>query len=112
MLQIVLFGQPELDAVLAQPSLRQLRDRITHSFRTRPLPAPEVVKYLDFRMRAAGYRGPQAFAPRAARLLASASNGLTRRINILADKALLSAYSETSHSVTERHVKAAVADSE
>jgi type II secretory pathway predicted ATPase ExeA len=112
LLQIVLFGQPELDATLAKPSLRQLRDRITHGFRMRPLPAPEVVKYLDFRMRAAGYRGPQVFAPRAARLLASASDGLTRRINILADKALLAAFSETSHAVTERHVKAAIADSE
>ena len=112
LLQIVLFGQPELDETLAKASLRQLRDRITHSFRMRPLPMPEVVKYLDFRMRAAGYRGPQVFAPRAARRLASASDGLTRRINILADKALLAAYSETSHAVTERHVKAAVADSE
>ena len=112
LLQIVLFGQPELDAVLAKPSLRQLRDRITHSFRMRPLPAPEVAKYLDFRMRAAGYRGPQVFAARAARMLASASDGLTRRINILADKCLLAAYSETSHAVGERHVKAAIADSE
>jgi MSHA biogenesis protein MshM len=112
LLQIVLFGQPELDATLAKTSLRQLRDRITHSFRMRPLAAPEVAKYLAFRMRAAGYRGPEVFAPRAARLLARASGGLTRRINILADKALLAAYSESSHAVTERHVKAAVADSE
>jgi type II secretory pathway predicted ATPase ExeA len=112
LLQIVLFGQPELDATLAKPSLRQLRDRITHSFRMRPLAAPEVAKYLAFRMRAAGYRGPDVFAPRAARRLARASGGLTRRINILADKALLAAYSEASHAVTERHVRAAVADSE
>jgi len=112
LLQIVLFGQPELDSTLAKASLRQLRDRITHSFRMRPLPSPEVAKYLDFRMRAAGYRGPQVFSPRAARLLARASGGLTRRINILADKALLAAYSETSHAVTDRHIKAAIADSE
>ena len=112
LLQIVLFGQPELDATLAKASLRQLRDRITHGFRMRPLAAPEVIKYLDFRMRAAGYRGPQVFGPRAARVLARASQGLTRRINILADKALLAAYSEGSHAVTERHVKAAIADSE
>ena len=112
LLQIVLFGQPELDSTLAKASLRQLRDRITHSFRMRPLAAPEVARYLDFRMRAAGYRGPQVFAPRAARQLARASGGLTRRINILADKALLAAYSEGAHAVTERHVKAAVADSE
>src|SRR5947209_2881792 len=112
LLQIVLFGQPELDATLAKSSLRQLRDRITHSFRMRPLPAPEVARYVDFRMRAAGYRGPQVFAPGAARQIARGSGGLTRRINILADKALLAAYSEGSHAITERHVKAAVADSE
>jgi len=112
LLQIVLFGQPELDATLAKPSLRQLRDRITHSFRMRPLAAPEVAKYLAFRMRAAGYRGPDVFAARAARRLARASGGLTRRINILADKALLAAYSEGSHAVTERQVRAAIADSE
>ncbi|HUQ75332.1 MAG TPA: AAA family ATPase [Burkholderiales bacterium] len=112
LMQIVLFGQPELDAMLAKPSLRQLRDRITHSFRMRPLAAPEVAKYLAFRMRAAGYRGPDVFAPRAAARIARASDGLTRRINILADKALLAAYSEGSHAVTERHVKAAIADSD
>jgi type II secretory pathway predicted ATPase ExeA len=112
LLQIVLFGQPELDEMLAKASLRQLRDRITHSFRMRPLMQPEVAKYLSFRMRAAGYRGPDVFAPRAAARIGRASEGLTRRINILADKALLAAYSQGSHAVTERHVKAAVADSD
>src|SRR5262245_29467785 len=79
LLQIVLFGQPELDATLAKPSLRQLRDRITHSFRMRPLAAPEVKNYVSFRMRAAGYRGPDLFQPRALGLIARASAGLTRR---------------------------------
>src|SRR6185369_9879032 len=91
LLQMVLFGQPELDATLAKPSLRQLRDRITHSFRMRPLALPEVKNYVSFRMRAAGYRGPDLFQPRALAIIARASAGLTRRINILCDKALLSA---------------------
>jgi type II secretory pathway predicted ATPase ExeA len=112
LLQIVLFGQPELDETLAKPSLRQLRDRITHSFRTRPLSLAEVARYLSFRMRAAGYRGPDVFAVRAVRLMAGASSGLTRRINILADKSLLAAYTDGTHSVTPRHVRAAVRDSE
>jgi type II secretory pathway predicted ATPase ExeA len=112
LLQIVLFGQPELDETLAKPSLRQLRDRITQAFGMRPLAAPEVAKYLSFRMRAAGYRGPDVFSPRAAARIARASAGLTRRINILADKALLAAYTENTHAVTERHAKAAIADSE
>src|SRR4051812_4596936 len=112
LLQIVLFGQPELDATLAKPSLRQLRDRITNSFRMRPLAEPEVAKYISFRMRAAGYRGPDVFTSRGLGLVTRASGGLTRRINILADKALLAAFSENSHAVTDRQVRAAVADSE
>jgi MSHA biogenesis protein MshM len=112
LLQIVLFGQPELDATLAKPSLRQLRDRVTHAFRMRPLSSAEVSKYLSFRMRAAGYRGPEVFAPRAVSLIAGAANGLTRRINILADKALLSTFTENGHAVGWRHVRAAVKDSE
>jgi len=112
LLQIVLFGQPELDATLAKPSLRQLRDRVTNSFRMRPLSEHEVAKYLSFRMRAAGYRGPEVFAPRAIGLISRASHGLNRRINILADKSLLAAYSENAHAVTERQVRAAIADAE
>jgi MSHA biogenesis protein MshM len=112
LLQIVLFGQPELDATLAKPSLRQLRDRITHSFHMRPLAPAEVAKYLSFRMHAAGYRGPDIFAARSVQRIARASGGLTRRINILADKALLAAFTENLHGITERHVQAAVADSE
>jgi len=112
LMQLVLFGQPELDATLAKPSLRQLRDRITHAFRMRPLSEPEVAKYVSFRMRAAGYRGPDVFALGALVRVARASGGLTRRINILADKSLLAAFTQNVHAVTERHVRAAIADSE
>ncbi|MEK7361010.1 MAG: AAA family ATPase, partial [Pseudomonadota bacterium] len=58
LLQIVLFGQPELDEHLSMPHMRQLKERITHSFRLEPLLRSDVEAYLDFRMRAAGYRGP------------------------------------------------------
>ncbi len=112
LLQIVLFGQPELDETLAKSSMRQLKDRITHSFRMRPLSESEVGKYIDFRMRAAGYRGPELFSPRALAMIARASSGLTRRINILADKALLAAFTENAHSVAARQARAAISDSE
>jgi type II secretory pathway predicted ATPase ExeA len=112
LLQIVLFGQPELDATLAKAELRQLRDRITHSFRMRPLSPAETSNYISFRMRAAGYRGPDVFLPGATALIARASQGLTRRINILSDKALLAAFTENRHAVSERQVRAAIADSE
>ena len=63
-------------------------------------------------MRAAGYRGPEIFSPGAAAAIARASGGLSRRINILADKALLAAFTENTHGVTPRHVRAAINDSE
>ncbi|MEX2199333.1 MAG: AAA family ATPase [Burkholderiales bacterium] len=112
LLQIVLFGQPELDEVLAAASMRQLKDRITHSFRMRPLTMAEVATYLTFRMRAAGYKGPDVFDPQAVARIARASGGLTRRINILADKALLAAFSGSTHAVGAKQARAAIADSE
>ena len=112
LLQIVLFGQSELDEVLGKTSMRQLKDRITHSFRTRPLSPGEVATYISFRMRAAGYRGPEVFTAKAVVRVARASGGLTRRINILADKSLLAAFGEGTHAVTPKQVQAAVDDSE
>lgn len=112
LLQIVLFGQPELDEVLALSTMRQLKDRITHAFRMRPLSQSEVATYLTFRMRAAGYRGPDVFSSPAVTRIARASGGLTRRVNILADKALLAAFSEGTHAVGAHQARRAVADSE
>ena len=92
LLQIVLFGQPELDQHLNNADMRQLKERITHGFRLEPLVRSDIDTYIDFRMRAAGYRGPKVFTPGAIKLVADASEGLTRRVNILADKALLAAF--------------------
>ncbi len=112
LLQIVLFGQPELDDNLSQSSIRQLRERITHSFRLEPLGIGDIREYLMFRMRAAGYRGPDLFSSTVVRRMAHASGGLTRRINLIADKALLAAFSENTHTIRPKHVDAAVRDSE
>lgn len=112
LLQIVLFGQPELNAKLDQPNMRQLKDRIAHHFHMQPLSRSILENYLMFRMRAAGYHGPNIFSPGAIKLVASASNGLMRRVNILADKSLLAAFVEDTHNIEARHVKAAMRDSE
>ena len=112
LLQIVLFGQPELDENLRQPNIRQLRERITHSFGLAPLTVDEVREYLMFRLRAAGYHGPDLFADNVVKRIARASGGLTRRINLIADKALLAAFSENTHTIKTRHVAAALKDSE
>ncbi len=124
LMQIVLFGQPELDRKLQDKSIRQLRERITHSFNLEPLTADEVREYLHFRLQTAGCPWPQLFSPRSEKMLAKASEGLTRRINILADKALLASYADPATRqeprsssgeilpmVLPRHVNTAIADS-
>ncbi len=112
LLKIVLFGQTELDDMLSLPKMRQLKDRITHHFTTQPFSVEAVNEYLMFRMRAAGYHGPDNFAPEAVGLIAKASGGLTRRVNIYADKSLLAAFIGNTHGITVDHVKAAIGDSE
>ena len=112
LIQIVLFGQPELDQHLSMPNIRQLKERITHSFLLLPLPARDIKDYLDFRLRAAGYRGPELFSADALKIIAEASEGLTRRINIYADKTLLAAFAAGTHTITCDHVRAAIADTQ
>ncbi|HWU85161.1 MAG TPA: AAA family ATPase, partial [Rhodocyclaceae bacterium] len=85
LLQLVMFGQPELNDVLARHDMRQLKERITHNFTLGPLGRDETADYIDFRLRAAGYKGAPVFSPPALSLLSAAALGLTQRINILAD---------------------------
>jgi type II secretory pathway predicted ATPase ExeA len=111
LLQIVLFGQPELDEHLELSSMRQLRERITHSFHV-PAMEPELVaEFLDFRLRAAGHDGPAVFSAAAAKMIGDSSEGIVRRINILADKALLAAFADDADVVDKRHVRAAISES-
>ncbi len=112
LLQIVLFGQPELNTKLDQPNMRQLKDRIVHHFHMQPLSRNILESYLMFRMRAAGYHGPDIFSPGAVKLIADASNGLMRRVNILADKSLLAAFVEDTYYIKTHHVQAALRDSD
>ncbi len=112
LLQIVLFGQPELDERLSAPHVRQIKERITNSFHLKPLKVQDINDYLIFRLAQAGYRGPNIYSRGAIRQIARASKGLMRRINILADKALLSAYTDNRHRVSAADVRAAVRDSE
>jgi MSHA biogenesis protein MshM len=111
LLQIVLFGQPELDAKLAVHEIRQLNERITFRFELAPFKTAEIRDYLNTRLRASGYRGPDLFSGPAIRELARHSRGLLRRINILADKALLAAFAEHARRVTAGHVRLAARDS-
>jgi type II secretory pathway predicted ATPase ExeA len=111
LLQIILFGQPELDQNLSEQSIRQLRERITHNFELAALTQDEIHNYLNFRMREVGYTGPELINTAVAKKVEQHSEGLLRRINIIADKILLSAFAEGTHNLTSKHVTAAVNDS-
>ena len=112
LLQIVLFGQPELDDNLNETRIRQLRERITHSFYLEPFDKAEIGEYLIFRLRAAGYFGPHLFTKAAIEKIASVASGLVRRVNILADKSLLAAFADNVYQVTPKYVQAAIQDTE
>ena len=111
LLQIILFGQPELDENLSRKSIRQLRERITHEFKLAPLDADEIHQYLNFRMREVGYTGPELINRKLAKQIAHHSEGLLRRVNILADKMLLAAYANDTHTLSPKHLREAVEDS-
>ncbi|MFQ2164890.1 MSHA fimbrial biogenesis protein MshM [Aeromonas hydrophila] len=112
LLQIVLFGQPELDARLAKPHLRQLRQRIGFSYCLRPLRFDETRAYLEHRLQISGYRGAPLFGGRALRQLWRASRGIPRLINILAQKCLMLAYGQGARQIDSRLVRLAVRDTD
>lgn len=112
LLQIVLFGQPELDEKLAQPSVRQLLQRITFHYRLKGLSRKEVPLYLSHRLRVAGHRREALFGPGATGALYRGSAGIPRLVNILAHKALLAAFGEGKQMVKARHVRKAAKDTE
>jgi len=112
LLQVVLFAQPELDSRLADPKLRQLRQRITFSYQLRALSEKEIEHYLSERLKQAGYHGAQLFSRSVCRKISQSSRGIPRLINILAHKVLILSYGEQHYKITDKLVKEAVADTE
>lgn len=110
--QVVLFAQPELDILLSQPSLRQLRQRITFSFEIEALDRDGVERYVVHRLATAGYNGPFLFSKRALDFLYRASEGIPRVINILCHKALMVAFGKGERTVQLDHIKHAAEDTE
>jgi len=111
LLQVVLFGQPELDRKLAMPQFRQLRQRITYSCHLQALDRRGVAEYMAHRLERAG-AGGELFSTRAVHRIARASGGVPRLINILADKALLSAWGRGRTQVGAFDVRRAIGDTE
>jgi len=110
LLQVVLFGQPELDRKLESESVRQLRQRITFQHDLQTLDEEEVASYFTHRMRTAGYAGPALLARGARDALYKASRGVPRLVNILSHKALFLLYGEDGQRLDRRHIHAAAQD--
>ncbi len=112
LLQMVMFGQPELDHRLAQPQLRQLRQRISFSYTLRGLTRDECRAYLSHRLNRAGYQGGALFSPRQVEGLWRASGGVPRLLNILAHKALMLSFGRGEFHVHNASLAAAVRDTD
>lgn len=112
LLQVVLFGQPELDERLSDPSVRQIRQRITFHYHMSGLRRDEVAHYLGHRLRVAGHRGNALFSGAAARRVFDCSRGTPRLVNILAHKSMLAAFGEGRDAVDRCHVDHAARDTE
>lgn len=112
LLQVVLFAQPELDARLTDPKLRQLRQRISFSYQLRALSEKETEHYIGKRLKQAGYHGATLFNRRVCRKICHSSRGIPRLINVLAHKVLILTYGQQDYQISTQLVKEAVADTE
>ncbi len=110
LLQVILFGQPELDDKLNLPSLRQLKQRIAFHYALAPLTRTELDYYVSHRLTVAGYPGGALFTQGALNALYQASGGTPRIINILCHKALLLVFGEGKQQVEEKHIRVAASD--
>lgn len=107
LLQIILIGQPELRAMVAQPSMEQLAQRVIARFHLGALTAQETQQYIAHRLAVAGLQGPPPFDRRALRRVHALSHGVPRRINLLCDRALLGAYAAGARQVNAAIVQRA-----
>lgn len=112
LLRVVLFAQPTQQRNLRQSRTDILADRITMERSLGPLREADTSTYINLRLTRAGYQGPGLFTPRAMQLIAGASRGIPRLINLLAHKALLQAAQEGARKVNKAHVRQAIARTE
>jgi len=110
LVQIVLSGQPELDAKLNDPELRQLAQRISLRRYITPLSEKETYEYIQHRLAVAHYQGPSLFNGKVQKLVWNYSGGVPRNINILCDNALLIGYGLKNKRINEAIVKEAITD--
>lgn len=110
LIQVVLFGQPELDSVLEEPSIRQLRQRITFSYEILPLSRTGMEHYVAHRLAVGGYSGAPLATRKALDALYRGSRGIPRLVNILMHKSLMAAFGAGDLRLEHQHVERAVTD--
>lgn len=110
LLQVIIFGQPELEDKLNHPSIRQLKQRITFDYHLVPLTGSELDYYLHHRLVVAGFKGGRLFDSSATWLLERRTRRIPRLVNIVAHKSLLSAYGKGKRRVGFFDVLAATND--
>lgn len=104
LVQIILFGQPELDAMLSHASVRQIKDRIVYQLQLMPFSEQDVAAYLEFRMRQVGYRGERMFSPEVVAAIYEQTKGFPRAVNKLADQVLMAAFADQSPVASMQHM--------
>ena len=109
LLQIILIGQSELNTLLRRNDLRQLAQRVTARYNLGELQSSEMEGYVNYRLAVAGCRQP-LFSRKALKQLHALTDGIPRKINVLADHSLLSAYANNQSSVESKNVKNAAKD--
>jgi type II secretory pathway predicted ATPase ExeA len=109
-LQLILVGQPQLKQILGTPRLLQFAQRVTSDFHLKPLSHAEVVRYIEFRLKAAGSVHGQLFTAEACKLIAHTSAGVPRIINILCDTALVYGYAASAGRISAELVQMVIDD--
>ena len=109
LLQIILIGQPELQAILARPELRQLTQRITARFHLTPLSKEETAAYIRHRLQIVGFRG-ELFSKGAVSMVHKLSGGVPRLVNNICDRSMMGAYGENVHRIDKKLVRKAAGE--
>ncbi len=112
LMQTVLFGQPELDERLAQSCNRQLKQRISFSYKLEPVDRKSLAGYINHRLRVAGYIGGELFTAKAIDKIHKNSRGVPRIVNTLCNKALILAFGQGQTNVAGKHITQAINDAE
>ncbi len=109
LLQIILIGQPELQAILARPQLRQLTQRITARFHLTPLSKEETAAYIRHRLQIVGFRG-ELFSSGAVSMVHQLSGGVPRLVNNICERSMMGAYGENVHRIDRKLVRKAAGE--